>query len=138
MPAQRHAQARLLPRTSPESRFGRCGMGCSTCWYRGSSDSRSRRQISSKHLTRIAGGALYAASSTVPWATLLARTFDVDVKACVHCGGRLQVRAVVTDHDKAGDILSALPIRPLSARAPPSDTTVTVQFDEYDEEAALA
>ena len=33
MPAQRHAQARLLPRKSPESRFGRCGMGCSNCRY---------------------------------------------------------------------------------------------------------
>ena len=71
-------------------------------------------------------------------AILLARTFDVDVKACVRCGGRLQVRAVVTDHENAADILSALPKGPLSARAPPSDTTVTVEYDEYDEETALA
>jgi hypothetical protein len=32
--------------------------------------------LSAKHLDRIAGGLLYAATSNVPWATLLARTFD--------------------------------------------------------------
>ena len=103
----------------------------------GGADVPAPNIVSAKHLSRIAGGALYAASSSVPWATLLARTFDVDVKACVRCGGRLEVRAVVSDRDKAADILSGVPIRPLSARAPPSATTVTVQY-EYDEEVALA
>lgn len=75
--------------------------------------------LSAKHLGRIAGGLLYAATSRVPWATLLARTFEVDVKACVRCGGRLEVRAVVTDHDIAQRILDAMPS---AARAPPAST----------------
>jgi hypothetical protein len=69
--------------------------------------------LSAKHLGRIAGGLLYAATSNVPWATLLART---DVKACARCGARLEVRAVVTDHDIARKILDAIP---RAARAPP-------------------
>jgi hypothetical protein len=51
---------------------------------------------------------------------LLARTFDVDVKACPRCGGRLEVRAVVTDHDIARRILNATPT---AARAPPTIAT---------------
>lgn len=78
--------------------------------------------LSARHLTRIAGGLLYAATSSVPWATLLAPTFEIDVKACARCGGRLEVRAVVTDVDSARKILDAIPTE---ARAPPSiDTTV--------------
>lgn len=78
--------------------------------------------LSTRHLDRIAGGLLYAASSNVPWATLLARTFEFDVKACGRCGGRLDVRAAVTDHDIARRIFDAIP---KTARAPPPiDTTV--------------
>jgi hypothetical protein len=76
-------------------------------------------------LTRIAGGLLYAATSNVPWATLLARTFDLDVKACVRCAGRLEVRSVVTDHDIARKLLDAIPP---AARAPPS-TESSVVYD---------
>lgn len=43
--------------------------------------------LSARHLSRIGGGLLFAASSNVPWATLLARTFDIDVKSCARCGG---------------------------------------------------
>ena len=72
--------------------------------------------LSARHLARIGGGLLFAATSNVPWATLLARTFEVDVKACARCGGRLEVRAVVTDHDIARRILDAILT---AARAPP-------------------
>ena len=78
--------------------------------------------LSARHLERIGRGLLYAATSSVPWATLLARTFDVDVKACARCAGRLEVRAVVTDHDITRRLLDAIPT---TARAPPAiDTTV--------------
>jgi hypothetical protein len=81
--------------------------------------------LSARHLCRIGGGLLFAATSNVPWATLLARTFDIDVKACARCGGRLEVRAVVTDHDIARKILDAIPT---AARAPPSiDTSVVYE-----------
>ena len=76
--------------------------------------------LSARHLDRIGGGLLFAATSNVPWATLLARTFDVDVKSCARCGGRLEVRAVVTDHDIARRILDAIPT---AARAPPTIAT---------------
>jgi hypothetical protein len=79
--------------------------------------------LSARHLARIGGGLLYAATSNVPWATLLARTFDVDVKACARCSGRLEVRAVVTDHDTARKILEAIPT---TARAPPIVDTALV------------
>jgi hypothetical protein len=79
--------------------------------------------LSARHLARIRGDLLYAASSNVPWATLLARTFDVDVKACARCAGRLEVRAVVTDHDIARKILEAIPT---TARAPPIVDTAIV------------
>ena len=59
--------------------------------------------LSAKHLGRLLfaprsfgrvdGGLLYAATSKVPWATLLARTFSVDVKACARCAGRLVTAA---------------------------------------------
>jgi hypothetical protein len=37
--------------------------------------------LSAKHLDRMHGGLLFAATSNVPWALLLATTFDVDKKA---------------------------------------------------------
>jgi hypothetical protein len=90
--------------------------------------------LSAMHLGRIAGGLLYAATSNVPWATLLARTFEVDVKVCARCGGWLDVRAVVTDHEVARNILDAMPS---TARAPPpSDSSVVNEpaFAEQDRE----
>lgn len=79
--------------------------------------------LSTKHWGRIGGGLLFAATSNVPWATLLARTFDVDVKSCARCGGRLEVRAVVTDLEIARRILDGIPT---AARAPPSVATAVV------------
>jgi hypothetical protein len=79
--------------------------------------------LSAIHFARIRGGLLYAASSNVPRATSLARTFDVDVKACARCGGRLEVRAVVTDLGIARKILDAFPT---AARAPPAVDTAIV------------
>lgn len=81
--------------------------------------------LSTKHLGRIGGGLLYAATSNVPWALLLARTFDLDIKACARCGGRLEVRAVVTDSDIARKMLDAIP---RAARAPPQ-TDATVAYE---------
>jgi len=74
--------------------------------------------LSVSHMERLRGGLLYAASSHIPWATLLARTFDVDVTACARCGGRLRVRAVVTGPDAAERIHDAVARK--NARAPPT------------------
>ena len=78
--------------------------------------------LSAKHLARIRGGLLFAANANVPWAALLARTFERNVTTCASCGGR----AVVTEHAGARDILEALPGP--SARAPPTED-VTYDFD---------
>ena len=73
--------------------------------------------LSADHLARILGGLLYAATSAVPWALLLRRTFDADISTCARCGGRVRVRAVVTDHAVAAKILAAIDAG--RARAPP-------------------
>ena len=52
--------------------------------------------LSIAHWDRLLGGALYAPLSRVERATLLRRTFDVDVTRCTGCAGRMTVRAVVT------------------------------------------
>jgi hypothetical protein len=57
---------------------------------------------------------------------LLARTFEVDVKSCARSGGRLEVRAVVTDHHVASKILDAIPS---AARAPPTSTDLHIVYE---------
>ena len=64
--------------------------------------------LSVKHWDRIGRGMPYAATSSVPWAILHARTFEHDVLECGHCGGRLRVRAVVVDPDVATKILASI------------------------------
>jgi hypothetical protein len=64
--------------------------------------------LSVAHWRRLLGGELYAQSSRVDWATLLKRTWGADVRVCVLCGGRLVVRAVVTDSHAVQKILCAL------------------------------
>jgi len=68
--------------------------------------------LSVSHWARLRDGELYAAQPRVDWATLLRRTLDFDVKTCTKCGGRLEVRALVTEPETAAKILA----RP---RAPP-------------------
>jgi hypothetical protein len=53
--------------------------------------------IAAKHWDRLLGGPLYAATTRIDWATLLRRTFDVDVLRCASCGGRLRIVGEVTD-----------------------------------------
>jgi hypothetical protein len=67
------------------------------------------------HWARLHNGELYAAQPRVNWSVLLRRTFDFDVKTCPACGGRLHVRAVVTEPETAAKILESL----ARTRAPP-------------------
>jgi hypothetical protein len=64
--------------------------------------------LSINHWDRLLGGELYAPLSRADWALLLRRTFDVDVKRCRGCGGRMTVRAVVTDPASIAKLLGAL------------------------------
>jgi hypothetical protein len=71
--------------------------------------------LSVSHWERLVGGELYAPLSRVDWALLLRRTFDVDVKRCRNCGGRMTVGAVVTNAASIAKLLGAL----RRARDPP-------------------
>jgi hypothetical protein len=73
-----------------------------------------------EHWNRLLGGLLYAASPRVDWATLLRRSFEVDVLACPSCGGRLRVIGEVTEPGTVGRVLAALGMpaeAPRAARA---------------------
>ena len=72
--------------------------------------------ISVAHWQSLHDGALLAASPYVDWASLLRRTFEVDVLACAHCGGRLRVLSVITEPGPVRRILEHLG---LDADAPP-------------------
>src|SRR5208282_1956534 len=64
--------------------------------------------ISVRHWDRLLGGLLYATSPRVDWATLLRRSFSVDVLECPKCHGRLRVVAVVTEREPVQRILAHL------------------------------
>ncbi|MGH7283815.1 MAG: transposase, partial [Polyangiaceae bacterium] len=64
--------------------------------------------IAVRHWERLCGGLLFATSPRVPWATLLRRTFEVDVLTCTQCSGRLRILGAVEDPVVARDILERL------------------------------
>jgi hypothetical protein len=72
--------------------------------------------LSVAHWARIGQGALYAATSRAEWAILLARTFQCDIRVCLRCGGKLVVRAVISERDTALRVLQSM----RRSRAPPS------------------
>jgi hypothetical protein len=100
-------EAALVPRAE--------GAATSTLLATGEAVQVAPNILSIAHWKRLLGGELYAPLSRVDWATLLRRTFDVDVKSCAACGARMTVRAVVTDPASIAKLLRALQ-RP---RAPP-------------------
>jgi hypothetical protein len=93
--------------------------------------------ISVRHWDRLLGGLLYAVSPRVDWATLLRRSFSVDVLECPKCHGRLRMIAVITEREPARRILAhlGLPTDPLPvarARDPTDDA------DEAGDDGQLA
>ena len=64
--------------------------------------------LGTKHWSRLLGGALYASSPRLDWATLLRRSFDVDVLRCSGCGSRLRVLGEVTEPALVGPVLESL------------------------------
>ena len=71
-------------------------------------DSPAPNVLSLAHWARLRGGLLFAASCRIEWALLLQRTFECDVRQCGRCGGRLSVRAVVTEPASAANFLAGL------------------------------
>ncbi len=93
--------------------------------------------ISVRHWDRLLGGLLYAVSPRVDWATLLRRSFSVDVLECPKCHGRLRMIADITEREPARRILAhlGLPTDPLPvarARDPTDDA------DEAGDDGQLA
>jgi hypothetical protein len=72
--------------------------------------------LSVKHWDRLLGGLLYAASCRVDWASLVRRSFEIDVLKCASCGGRLRMLGEVTDPRVVGLVLESLQ---MSTEAPP-------------------
>jgi hypothetical protein len=73
-----------------------------------------------KHWSRLLGGILYAATPRVDWATLLRRSFEVDVLKCARCGGRQRVLGEVTEPTAVRLVLESLGVpteAPRAARA---------------------
>jgi len=94
--------------------------------------------ISVRHWDRLLGGLLYATSPRVDWATLLRRSFSVDVLECPKCHGRLRMIAVITEREPARRILEHLGLPtdpPTLARA--RDPTDEVEPDEAPAQLAL-
>jgi len=126
--AERVAQAVLAVATGPGSLAVRAFAGAErlACAWRadgsshlqpagligaGPNPGRSERAISTlsvKHWNRLLGGMLYAASPRVDWASLLRRSFEVDVLACPGCSGRLRVLGEVTDPPMVRLVLDSL------------------------------
>jgi hypothetical protein len=86
--------------------------------------------ISVRHWDRLLGGLLYAVQPRVDWATLLRRSFSVDVLECPKCHGRLRVVAIITEREPVRRILAHLgmPTEPppvARARDPTDDAEET-------------
>jgi hypothetical protein len=94
--------------------------------------------ISVQHWDRLLGGLLYATAPRVDWATLLRRSFAVDVLECPKCHGRLRVLAVITERKPVRRILAHLGMptdSPPIARA--RDPTDDLGDDEASAQLAL-
>jgi hypothetical protein len=81
--------------------------------------------LSVRHWDRLLGGLLYATSPRVDWASLLRRSFSVDVLDCPKCHGRLRVVAVITERESIRRILAHLGMAtealPLARARDPTD-----------------
>lgn len=67
------------------------------------------------HWSRLLAGLLYATTPRLDWATLLRRSFEVDVLRCARCGGRLRIPGEVLHPSLVTLVLESLG---LPAQAP--------------------
>jgi len=90
--------------------------------------------VSVRHWDRLLGGALYAVSPRVDWASLLRRSFSVDVLQCPKCHGRLRVIAVITEREPIARILAHVGM----PTGPPPLTRARDPSDEFDDDEAAS
>ncbi len=86
--------------------------------------------LSVRHWDRLMRGVLYAATPRVDWASLLRRSFEVDVLQCPRCQGRLRVLAVITERETVQRILAHLCV---PTQAPPLARARDPTDDDVDE-----
>jgi hypothetical protein len=93
----------------------------------------ARNVIAVKHWNRLLGGLLCAVSPRVDWATLLRRSFQVDVLECPKCHGRMRVLAVITEREPVAKILAHLGLPnhapPLARARDPTEEDVDERDD---------
>jgi hypothetical protein len=98
--------------------------------------------VSVQHWDRLLGGLLYATSPRVDWASLLRRSFSVDVLECPKCHGRLRVVAVITEREPVRRILAHLGMAtdapPLARARDPTDDQLHVDPSDQLELPQLA
>jgi hypothetical protein len=90
--------------------------------------------LSVHHWDRLLAGLLYATSPRVDWASLLRRSFSVDVLECPKCHGRLRVLAVITDREPVQRILAHLGM----PTDPPPLARARDPTDDLDDDEAVA
>ena len=80
------------------------------------------RTLSPEHWSRLGEGVLLAVQPRVDWATLIRRTFLADALCCPRCRGRMDPIELVTDPQRAREVLLAfgVPEQPL-VLAPPRE-----------------
>jgi hypothetical protein len=98
--------------------------------------------VSVQHWDRLLGGLLYATSPRVDWASLLRRSFSVDVLECPKCHDRLRVVAVITEREPVRRILAHLGMEtdapPLARARDPTDDQLHVDPSDQLELPQLA
>jgi ribosomal protein S27E len=104
------------PAPAPASKTG----PFSPLWQRPANDAAERdpRAITEAHRRRLDGGRLLATAPRLDWASLLKRTYEVDVFRCPRCHGAARVVAAITEPAVIRKILDH--VREPPARAPPS------------------
>ncbi len=108
-PAGRSAPAAPTPPEAPEASRSHMVIGDVAAPIRpGDVIPDAPNVIAVKHWDRLLGGLLYAVSPRIDWATLLRRSFHVDVLQCPRCHGRLRVIAVITEREPVRRILTHL------------------------------
>jgi hypothetical protein len=64
--------------------------------------------ITVNHWDRLLSGVLLAKSRHLPWATLLRRTFEIDVTRCRKCHDRIRILCAITQRTTIKKILEHL------------------------------
>jgi hypothetical protein len=116
--ARRRGGARLVRsrRIAPaDERLRHRRDGASESWTPDAARLLAPNVLSVKHWNRLVAGLLYADSPRIDWASLLRRSFEVDVLACPSCGERLRVLGEVTEPAMVTLVLESLGI---PSRAP--------------------